>query len=579
MISLSVQPLLWFLAVGLPLVLAAGTLLRRYGPVALAWAPWTPLLALAVGVVAPSDSVVSLPWLLLGAQLGMDATTRVFLCFTALLWTCAGFYARAYLVEDPARQRFFAFFLAALSGNVGLVLAHDAVTFYLFFALMSFASYGLVIHDGTREAYRAGRVYIILVVVGEVLLVSALFLMVPGADTVAFSAVSSAVAAAPRRDLIVALTLAGFGIKAGMLPLHVWLPLAHPVAPTPASAVLSGAMIKAGLLGWIRFLPVGEGTFPGWSGFCIGAGLLAAFYGVLIGLTQTNAKTALAYSSISQMGFMTIAVGIGFASPVAWPAAVSAALLYALHHALAKGALFLGVGVVQQVQNGWQLWVVLAGLLCPALALAGAPLTSGALAKLALKDALAFFPLFRPGWLEHLLSLAAVGTTVLMARFLYLLQPGGHSHAPRLAFGLWVPWMVLLLSVLGVPWLFVSQPHGAVVSKTLSFSAFWPVGVGVVLAGAAWRFGRRWALLGTLRVPSGDVLITVTWLMSWWQRQWRSLLAPLMAGKQEVWLARYRITGIERAVLRMEGQLGRWANAGLLFLLLAGVLFATFVFG
>lgn len=580
MTSLSVQPLLWILTIGLPLVLAVGTLSRRCRAVALGWAPWMPLLAVAIAVVAPSEAVVSLPWLLLGTQLGMDAATRVFLCFTALLWTCAGFYARTYLAEDPAQQRFVAFFLTAMSGNVGLVLAHDVVSFYLFFALMSFASYGLVIHDGSDEAYRAGRVYIVLVVVGEVLLVSALFLMVPAADTVTFSAVASAAAVAPRRDLIVALTLTGFGIKAGMLPLHVWLPLAHPVAPTPASAVLSGAMIKAGLLGWLRFLPVGEGAFPGWSGFCIASGLLAAFYGVLIGLTQTNAKTVLAYSSISQMGFMTVAVGSALASPAAWPAALSAALLYALHHALAKGALFLGVGVLQQVQKRWQLWVVLAGLLCPALALAGAPLTSGAVAKLALKDAVAFFSLFPPGWMEHLLSLAAVGTTVLMARFLCLLRPEVQEHEPRVAFGLWIPWMALVLGVLGVPWLFVTQPYGEIVDKTLSFAAFWPVGVGVVLAGTAWRYGRRWTLLSTLQVPSGDVLITITWLMSWWQRQWRSLLAPLMAGQPIVWGARScRLTGIERAVLQVEGQLGRWANAGLLFLFLAGVLFATFVFG
>jgi formate hydrogenlyase subunit 3/multisubunit Na+/H+ antiporter MnhD subunit len=576
--SLFAHPLLWLLAVGLPLVLAGATLHRRFRPAALLCAPWAAFPALGVAVLAPIGTAVSLPWLLLGTWLGMDTTAQVFLCFTALLWTCAGVYARAYLAADPARHRFFAFFLAALSGNLGLVLAQDVVSFYLFFALMSFASYGLVIHDGSLGAHRAGRAYISLVVIGEVLLVSALFLIVPATDNVMFSAVSPAVAAAPMRDLIVGLTLVGFGIKAGMLPLHVWLPLAHPVAPTPASAVLSGAMIKAGLLGWIRFLPLGEGALPGWGSFCVGAGLLAAFYGVLIGLTQTNAKTALAYSSISQMGFMTVAVGIGLEAPAAWPAALSAALLYAAHHALAKGALFLGVGVVQRVRGKWQLWAVVAGLLFPALALAGAPLTSGAVAKLALKDTLALPLPPWPGWLEGVLSLAAVGTTLLMGRFFFLVWPTTHTHGPRLAPGLWLPWAVLLLGVLVVTWLFVPARHGEVVRKTLSFAVSWPVCVGALLAVAAWRYGQQWALLSTLRIPSGDVLITVDWLMSWGQRGWHSFLAPLVAGKPMAWVAQHRSSWrMTEIVIRVEGRLGRWANAGLLFLLLAGVVLATFV--
>jgi formate hydrogenlyase subunit 3/multisubunit Na+/H+ antiporter MnhD subunit len=121
---------------------------------------------------------------------------------------------------------------------------------------------------------------------------------------------------------------------AGVYALHVWLPLAHPVAPTPASAVLSGAMIKAGLLGWLRFLPLGEAATPGWGNVCTIAGLAAAFDGVLVGCTQDNAKTVLAYSSISQMGFMTMAVGVGLTVPAVWTQALTATALYALHHAM-----------------------------------------------------------------------------------------------------------------------------------------------------------------------------------------------------------------------------------------------------
>ncbi|MEW6300466.1 MAG: NADH-ubiquinone oxidoreductase, partial [Thermodesulfobacteriota bacterium] len=268
----------------------------------------------------------------------------------------------------------------------------------------------------------------------------------------------------------------------------------------------------------------------------------------------------------------------GLEAPAAWPAALSAALLYAAHHALAKGALFLGVGVVQRVRGKWQLWAVVAGLLFPALALAGAPLTSGAVAKLALKDTLALPLPPWPGWLEGVLSLAAVGTTLLMGRFFFLVWPTTHTHGPRLAPGLWLPWAVLLLGVLVVTWLFVPARHGEVVRKTLSFAVSWPVCVGALLAVAAWRYGQQWALLSTLRIPSGDVLITVDWLMSWGQRGWHSFLAPLVAGKPMAWVAQHRSSWrMTEIVIRVEGRLGRWANAGLLFLLLAGVFLATFV--
>jgi NADH:ubiquinone oxidoreductase subunit 5 (subunit L)/multisubunit Na+/H+ antiporter MnhA subunit len=139
--------------------------------------------------------------------------------------------------------------------------------------------------------------------------------------------------------------------------------------------------------------------------------------------TQRDPKTALAYSSISQMGFMNVAVGIGLAAPEAWPFALAACLAYAVHHGLAKGALFLGVGVAAAAGGRTSRRLALAGLAFAALAVAGAPLTSGSVAKGALKAAAARVPEW-PGAMEGLLSLAAVGTTLLMGRFLMLVVAG-----------------------------------------------------------------------------------------------------------------------------------------------------------
>src|SRR5690606_9904977 len=152
----------------------------------------------------------------------------------------------------------------------------------------------------------------------ELLLFAGMTAAVAVAGRIELPAVRAAVAASPSGPIVAGLLLAGFGVKVGAVPLHMWLPLAHPAAPTPASAVLSGAMSTAGLLGWLRVLPFGDASLPSIGIWVLAAGMLAAFAGVAAGLTQTDAKTALAYSSISQMGLLTMAVGAGLAAPEAW---------------------------------------------------------------------------------------------------------------------------------------------------------------------------------------------------------------------------------------------------------------------
>jgi formate hydrogenlyase subunit 3/multisubunit Na+/H+ antiporter MnhD subunit len=169
----------------------------------------------------------------------------------------------------------------------------------------------------------------------------------------------------------------------GLLPLHVWLPLAHPAAPMPASAVLSGVIVKAGVIGLIRFLPV-EPALPDWGAVLAAAGLLTAYWGVAIGLTQRNPKTVLAYSTVSQMGLVAAVLGMGL---LAGGGAGTAGTFYAAHHVLAKGALFLAVGVVAATGAG-RLWPVLLPAAVLALGFGGLPLTGGYVAKLAVKDTL-----------------------------------------------------------------------------------------------------------------------------------------------------------------------------------------------
>lgn len=491
---------------GAPLLLLPALLHPATAGPAIRLAPLTllpGLLAAATGSIDATD----LPWLFFGSSLGLNATGRTFLLLAGGLWLAVALFSQGYLQVDPRKQRYWIFFLLTACGNLGLIIAHDLISFYVFFSLMSFAAYGLIVHDDSDFARRAGRVYLALVMLGEVLLFAALALIAAAGDSLLLADVARTVAGAERQNLIIGLLLAAFGIKAGIVPLHIWLPLAHPAAPVPASAVLSGAMIKAGLLGLLQCLPLGLTALVGWSQAILGVGLFMAFYGILFGLLQDRAKAVLAYSSISQMGLPLIAIAIGLGDPGNWTRLLPVISFFCLHHGLAKGALFLGTGMASGAPPCHpQKWLIGTGLLLPALALAGAPLTSGALAKSGLKAFVADNLLLPDGWLLLLLSLAAAGTTLLMIRFfLCLLAAPDPEHAPSPC--MWLGWLLPLSAVLAAGW--QGLPRGlTLTAEGLSphpMDHLWPLSVGILLGAGAWYLSRTFAV--TVYLPPGDLLI------------------------------------------------------------------------
>jgi formate hydrogenlyase subunit 3/multisubunit Na+/H+ antiporter MnhD subunit len=463
--------------------------------------PLAALPGLLLALLPVSDTRLDLPWLLFDAALQLDASGRPFLFLTALLWLAAGLYARGFLAGEGQHRRFELFFLLTMTGNLGLVVAGDLLGFYCFFALMSLSAYGLVVHDQTLEACRAGRIYLYLVLLGEVLLFSACLFLCQTAGTTSLAEMPAALAAAPRRDLLLWLLIPGLGIKMGLFPLHFWLPLAHPAAPLPASAVLSGAMIKAGLLGLLRLLPLGQVTLPGWATMLIVCGLLMAIAGAVAGLCQTEVKAVLAYSSISQMGLPLVALGLGLVLPGQGPALTAALGFYAVHHGLAKGALFLGLGLTGQ-KGAPSGWLLLGGRLLPALALAGAPLTSGSLAKSAFTSFIMATPIGNGALLGALLALATFSTILLMARFLYLInrQPRQIGNASA---GMWSGWLLLLAASL--LWIFAAsgleRQLGIVGISLLKWS--WELPSGIVCAAICWYYRP----LRLPQLPPGDLLL------------------------------------------------------------------------
>ncbi|MCC5845830.1 MAG: NADH/ubiquinone/plastoquinone (complex I) [Verrucomicrobia bacterium] len=445
-----ISPWLMPLASLFPLLLAGCAAHRRLKEHILLLLPLAALPALAAGLLLPDGASITLPNALLEASWTMDPTGRLFQLFTASGWLFAGLYAVFYFKTDPHKGRFAVPFLIAMSGNFLLPTTSDAVTFYSGFAVMSFASWGLVVHSGTEEARRAGRIYLALVVLGELMVFPGLVKGVLWAETADLAAIRTHWALDPDPRLQIFLIFFGFAIKAGLFPLHFWLPLAHPVAPTPASAVLSGCMVKAGLLAWIRLIPLGEFPMPVLGHTAAGLAACGLILSLLCGLTQTNPKALLAYSSVSKMSLIVLLLAPAMLEPALTAPALAAALLYAGFHSLHKTALFLGSTLTAKLGSRAQLPLL---LLCASFA--GLPWLSGALLKVpikALHDHIAF-----PGanLYLNLFNLAAFLTLLLMARFFMLTRPAANPAAPKPSRGLALTWGLATLTALAMPALLI----------------------------------------------------------------------------------------------------------------------------
>nr|WP_294553860.1 proton-conducting transporter membrane subunit [uncultured Rhodopila sp.] len=455
---------------------------------------------LGAALFAPEASL-DLPPVLLRLRLSLDLPSSILLGVAALLWIAAGVYAAAWLRDDPRRGRIAEWWLLTLTGSLGVFIAADLVSFYLLFSMVSLAAYGLIIEGRAADAQKVGLIYVALAVFGEALLLMAFVMLAqsePGDGLLIRDAVA-ALPASPWRNAILALIIGGFGVKLGMVPFHVWMPITYRTAPIPAAAALSGAAVKAGVIGLLRFLPPGL-ALPDWSNVLTTLGFISAFYGVLIGITQTNPRMVLAFSSVSQMGVIAAVFGMGLGAPQSDLALIVA--FYAAHHTLVKGGLFLGVGLAP-LSGPRRTWLVLVPAAIMGLGLAGLPLTGGALAKLAIK------PVLGDGWAGTLGTLSSLATALLMTHFLFRLAALPQQATPAALPGrLRWSWLLVAAASVLVPWALYLTVMGGSVAYALSpaslWASLWPVAVGAALAAALRHWGSRLP-----RVPDGDIVMLV----------------------------------------------------------------------
>ena len=296
--------------------------------------------ALAAAALAIYGAPFGAELLALRVSLSLDQPGGLLLLAAALVWLIVSLFALREGQGRPNADRFAVSWLLTMAGSLGVFIAADLLTFYLVYALVSVPAYYLVAHDEEPSSLRAGGVYMAFALLGEAVLLIAFVMLAAGEPngSVQIRDVVAALPASPWREAALALIILGFGMKIALVPLHGWMPLTYTAAPIPAAAVLSGAGVKAGVIGLIRFLPLGA-AFPGWGEALVWLGFISAFYGVAIGVTQRDPKTMLAYSSISQMGVIAAAFGMALAS--ADQAAATNVAFYAANHVLVKAALFL----------------------------------------------------------------------------------------------------------------------------------------------------------------------------------------------------------------------------------------------
>lgn len=345
------------LFVVLPLVVAGvlpviGKLSRRVVPDLLANAALLFLVVYAVAAGRPliGNGPVVQQFALLGEsvniRLALDGFSLLMLLAVSLVGLCASLFSIDYMEQYGAKANYYALFLVMIAGMNGLVLSTDLFNVYVFLEVAAVASYSLVAFGRGYDELEAAFKYLMLSVVASAAIVISIAVLFGMTGNLSFGGVAKALQeleAGPVVGIAAALFIMGFGLKAALVPFHAWLPDAHPSAPAPISAVLSGLLIKvSGVYALTRIFLNVFGLTPALSAVLMVLGTVSIVAAAFLALGQKDIKRMLAYSSISQVGYIVLGIGLGT------PLGIAGGLFHLFNHALAKGLLFLTSGSIQQ---------------------------------------------------------------------------------------------------------------------------------------------------------------------------------------------------------------------------------------
>ena len=345
-----------------------------------------------------------------GLSFTLDGFRVVYALITALMWAGTTAFGKEYFLHEREHlNRYWFFVLVTLGATEGVMLSGDFMTSFIFFEILSFTSFTWVIHEETEEAVHAGYTYLFIAVIGGLVLFMGLAMLSFTAGTLVFEELPGAVLTAiaeGKSGMILAAAICilfGFGAKAGMFPVHIWLPKAHPVAPSPGSALLSGILTKVGVYGILMTALTTMGGNTTFGLLVLIIGMITMALGALLALFSVNLKRTLACSSMSQIGFILTGVGMMVLLAAGGEEegvviATSGLMLHMVNHSLIKLTLFMAAGVV--VMNlhtlvlddirGWgrNKWFLKIAFALGALGISGVPCFNGYISKTLLHESI-----------------------------------------------------------------------------------------------------------------------------------------------------------------------------------------------
>lgn len=337
----------------------------------------------------------------LGLDFAFDGFRCLYTAVATFMWMISIMFSKEYMNGEHKVERFYFFTLLTLFATVGVLLSNSLYTTFIFFEVMSFTSYVWVAQEEEKPALRAADTYLAVAVIGGLVMLMGISMLYYMNGSVLFADLAGFIEKSDNKTAVYAagfMCLFGFGAKAGMFPLHIWLPKAHPVAPSPASALLSGMLTKAGIYGILMLTSYVFFEDTLWGTTILYLGVITMFLGAFIALFSTNLKRTLACSSMSQIGF--ILIGIGCSGLIGHEAnlAISGTIYHMLNHSLIKLVLFTISGIVLMNAHTLELSkirgfgrkkpVMHFAFLLGALGIGGIPLFNGYISKTMLHESI-----------------------------------------------------------------------------------------------------------------------------------------------------------------------------------------------
>lgn len=359
-----------------------------------------------------------------GGNIGLHFTTdgfRVLYCVIAVfMWGMTTLFSKEYMAHYQNKFRYYMFTLLTFIATVGVFLSADLYTTFVFFEMMSLTSYVWVVQDEKKEALRAGATYLAIAIIGGLVMLMGIFMLYHAIGTLEISQILPLCREYENKTYLYvagSCMLFGFGAKAGAFPLHIWLPKAHPAAPAPASALLSGILTKTGIFGIIILTCCMFAADVRWGTLILIIGTVTMFLGALLALYSINIKRTLACSSISQIGFILVGVGMQNMFEEVNGYAVRGTILHMVNHSVFKLVLFMVAGVIymnlhkldlNEIRGfGRRKPLLMFIYLMGALGIGGIPLWSGYVSKTLLHESIVEY--------AHMLESGELSAVVLSA--------------------------------------------------------------------------------------------------------------------------------------------------------------------